>query len=247
MSDVAQSYTVLTRPLAQSKALAEDLADAGIETLVCPLLSLELCEADWPEAQEMQAAVFTSARAIEAIIAAGMGHRYKSLRCFCVGGDTAKAARGAGFRYVHVGSGGARNLDVFIRAVLNPQGGAVFYPCGRDVSYPLQQKLEEAGFCVIQRPVYEMKAVEQLPEAFLQNIQAGKVSIITFYSARTARVFLECIDVAVIAERLAQIKLLCISASVLECVQHLNWAGTFVPDRPNGSAMRALIQEHASV
>lgn len=242
-----RSYVILTRAEAQSQQLHDVLLSEGIKSLICPLLTLQFEDIDWPDPDSLQAIICTSARAIEAMIHADVLDRYRALPCFCVGGDTAQLARDEGVKDVHVGAGGAQALEMLVRSALKPRDGTLFYPCARDVAYPLGEALEKARFAVEQRAVYSMALSPQLPPLFLEALRDGEVGCITFYSARTARHFAHLAETSEIAQSLDDIKVLCISESVLEYVRPLNWASTHVAQTPDGSGMMESIERICAV
>ena len=245
MASEKRKYVVITRAEEQAQHLHDLLFSEDIFSLICPLLFLKYNDIKYPDSCDIQAVILTSSRAIEAMIHADVLDRYLDLRCFCVGGDTAQLARDNGFKKVHIGMGGAKGLSVLLGSTLKTDQGALFYPCGADVAYPLKADLEQNGYKVIERAVYQMQLSDGFSRLVLEALRDNEIGSVTFYSARTAEHFAQLVERHKIAGSLGQIKALCISQSVLEYVQHINWVSTHVADRPDGQGMVDLIKLHS--
>ena len=92
---------LLTRPEAQSRALAAELP--GIDVLIAPILRIEPLEFDPAVVADAPGFVFTSANAVPNAGAA------RGRAALCVGAQTAEAARAAGFSVI-IGPGDADGL-----------------------------------------------------------------------------------------------------------------------------------------
>ena len=97
---------LLTRPEAESRALAARLAASGILATVAPLLRIEteaVALADLATALDgVRGLVFTSSHGVAAFAAL---ESRRDLPVFAVGPATETAARGAGFAVVHGADG----------------------------------------------------------------------------------------------------------------------------------------------
>jgi len=91
--------------------------------------------------------------------------------------------------------------------------------------------------------VYRAEKIRRLPPESLTAIQNGDITAATFFSKRTAKSFLALIGENDLTGSLKSIKALCLSPSVLECVQTYKWADTYVAAQPDREGMLALVNE----
>lgn len=241
------NVVLLTRPREASEKLALQLSSFGIFSHICPILTrVFISDVDWPDIDDVQALIFTSANAVAALSKADKGETYISLPCFCVGAQTAEAALQAGFHSVYASEAGVSGLIEKISHDLEGHGN-VFYPRGREVAQDINDYLQRYGLSCIERRVYAMDTLRSLPDDLAVLLRSGRIAAMPFYSARTARHFAGLVREAGLEDCFSNIKALCISANVLEYVRFLNWTSTHVAQSPDGQGMEELIRKHVAV
>ena len=226
-----------TRPVDESRALAEALAAEGIDALVWPLTRI------WPTEQapeipgETEGLLFTSANAVR--VFARLSAR-RDLPALCVGAATAQAAREAGFTEVRSAEGDARAL---VRLAVDSGIPAFLHPRGRHAAGDIAGWLGESGRQVAELVIYE--AVEAGPPsaAVAEALGAGGVDLVTVWSPRGAEI---------LARRLPEIgaflegtDLLAISAVAARPLAGAGFRATRLAAEPSGAAMLAGIRAAA--
>ncbi|MDB5614885.1 MAG: uroporphyrinogen-III synthase, partial [Devosia sp.] len=117
--------------------------------------------------------------------------------------------------------------------------GPIFYPTGKHQSADLAKALAPLGVMVATAKIYEMVAVEALPETVLDALCSGEIRAVLAYSRRTAEIFVSLTQTLDRAQR-QSIGMLCISEAVAEplLAAHFNRIG--LADSPDEDAMMAL-------
>jgi len=168
---------LILRPQPGADETAARARALGLSPIVAPLFTVRGMAWAPPPAAEFDAIMLTSANAARR---AGAGlAAFLGLPCYAVGDATAAAASDAGFTDVRVGPEDGVALLMTMEA-----DGVVraLHPCGAD-----HITLEPAEMRIARIPVYEAKAVEELP-AEAQGALAGK-AVALLHSARAARLF----------------------------------------------------------
>lgn len=163
---------VLTRPEAQSRALASAL---GVEAriIVAPILDI-VCREERPDLAPYAGVILTSANAVLC------GPPLSGSRVHCVGENTAAAARKAGAEVVTL----ARNADDLVGQAPGP--GPLLHLRGEHARGDVAQRLTEAGTRTDEVIVYAQKA-RALPEAARRVIEGDEPTVLPLFSPRSAR------------------------------------------------------------
>jgi uroporphyrinogen-III synthase len=176
---------LLTRPEAQSHRFAEALRALapGVVVVVSPLIAPVLMIPDLPR-RDWQAVIFSSETAVMAarrIVADGTP---LPSRAFCVGRQTARVAREAGFDPVSA-DGNAENL--FDLIVADRAVGPLLYLRGKEAHVDLAERLNSAGIGTDSAIVYAQ--VEQsLDRNAVTALQGGGPVIAPVFSSRTGTI-----------------------------------------------------------
>jgi uroporphyrinogen-III synthase len=234
---------LLTRPRADSLALAEALAARGIETVIEPLLTIR----PKPEAGAVldaalggaQALLFTSANGVR--VFAGACAR-RELPVFAVGDATARAADAAGFVQVESAQGAATELARLVSRRLKPAAGYLLHPAADQVAGDLAGDLAQAGFRVRRAVIYE-----SIPAAGLSADTAGllrrrEIGAALFFSPRTARSFVRLIGEAGLTENLTNTAAIALSADVAAALRGLAWRRIAVAESPTEPSLLAALE-----
>ena len=231
----AIARVLLTRPRAQSEALAADLAREGLSSVIWPLIKIETVGFDPARIDDAGALVFTSAAAVNAVGEALSG---RARPAFVVGPRTAKAAESAGCAPVIRGAGdGAALLDA-IREAGTP--GPYLHLRGDVVRTPIAEPLRADRFDASEMVVYRTRAEDSAPDEVAALIGDGEIAVAAFFSPRTAETFAK---LATESWRggLAATRAVAISEAAAAPLRPLGFADIGVAEAPNGDAMRAAI------
>lgn len=230
---------LLTRPLEDSRRVADLLEPDGIDSLIWPLTRVEPVAAKKPLVDRVDALVVTSQHGIR-----GFAAQSPERLCvvFCVGARTAETARALGFPACFSSDGTAEDL---IRLVKSSGMRRLVYPRGEDVSTDLAGSLRQAGIAVDERILYRAAPSGPPPAPVASALRRGALDIVTIWSARNG---------ALLAGHLAEhgdnmpvgaTTLVGISAKAVAPLADRGFAAIRVAEHPGGDAMLESIRAAA--
>ncbi len=233
---------LLTRPLEDSRALAEMLEAGGEDGAIDPLLWPLTRIAPTVMALKLPPAtgglLFTSANGVRAL-AALTGRR--DLPALCVGKATAEAARKAGFRDCFTASGDARALAEMAR-----RSGIrdFFHPRGRDAAGDLKGWLAETGQRVTEAVLYQAQETGPPPAPVASALARGIVGLVTIWSRRASAILAR--HLATSGARLGNTGLLAISRGAAEPLEASGFHRIVLAETPDAAAMLAAIRAYST-
>ncbi len=233
---------LLTRPLEDSRILADALESDDIAPLIWPLTRIVPARAESTGKplklpNTAGGLLFTSANGVRAL-ATLTGRR--DLPALCVGKATARAARKAGYLNCISADGDARTLVELAR-----QSGIreFFHPRGRDAAGDLKGWLAETGQRVTEAVVYHAEETGPPPAPIAAALTRGIVDLVTIWSPRGA---------AILARYLANTEatldttgLLAISPAAAESLAAAGFRRILIAEAPNAAAMLAEIRSYS--
>jgi len=229
---------LLTRPLEDSRALAEVFEADGIAPLIWPLTRIVPTATTVKLPFATGAFLFTSANGVRGL--AALTNR-RDLPAFCVGEATARAARKAGFRDCFSADGDARSLaDLARRSGIRD----FFHPRGHDVAGDLKGWLAETGQKVTDAVLYKAEETGPPPAPIAAALARGGVGLATVWSRRGAEILARQLPDAGAA--LGGTGLLAISQAAAEPLKESGFRRIVVTEAPNASAMLAGIRSYCS-
>jgi uroporphyrinogen-III synthase len=116
----------------------------------------------------------------------------------------------------------------------------------RKVAGDLKGLLEGRGFTVRRDVLYEAVAASVLPKQLLAALGSGKLDVATFFSPRTAEIFVTLVRDADLESGCTRTVALALSEAVADKLRVLSWAGVVVAERPNEEALIARLDSIAS-
>ena len=225
---------LLTRPRAQSAALAEILSAEGWACLIAPMLEFQPLAAP-PNLDARVAAAgalaFTSANGARAFAAI---NNNRDLQVFAVGDATAAAAREAGFQDVTSADGDAEALARLIQSA--PPKRGVLHIRGAHGRGDLTGRLDAAGVAAAEAVLYEMQAATRLSAGVSDALETGGVEAAAFYSPRTAKIFASLASKAGLAP-LSNLRAAAISPAAAAPLADLGLRRIDIAERPDATAM----------
>ena len=218
---------LITRPQPDADEFAKACIDLGYNVCIEPMLTIKELQPEIDHPERYDAVIFTSVQAVRLMPPVINPH---DLIAYCVGEKTAGYARKLGFKAVHVGAGSAQDLIDLI--VEGDAGLKYLHLRGVDAAVEVAQSLQDQNISCDEVRIYKAEAVEGLGAISKGMIVQGQVAVLPFFSKRTAETFLRHVERLGLASSLASIKVLCISSSVLECVQTYRWDAAHVAAKP---------------
>ncbi len=144
----------------------------------------------------------------------------------------------------HIGMKGIYDAQDLVRFVKSQDPNYKYlYLRGEDIRFDLKAHLDSSGYYVDEVVTYQACAARDFSESFLSNVEACPSDIITFFSARTAQIFMKLSQEKLFLKSMNNIKVLCISEAVLECVHSKFFKDVRVAQKPTARAMMDLIKE----
>lgn len=231
---------LITRPQPDADAFAEDCRAAGLDPVIAPLMSVT-ARGDWAAPADAAGLAFTSANGVRVFAAAS---RVRNLTAFCVGEATADAARAAGFSTISAADGDVVSLAETIAEQSSAISGQIVHIAGSRRAGDLLGALTERGLKASRIIAYETNEVRNLPQTAATAIGSGRALVVTLFSPRTARLFLNLVETANMAEALSRCRAICLSDAVADVASETKWRVIDVASERNGAAMIALMTEH---
>jgi uroporphyrinogen-III synthase len=234
---------LVTRPLAEAERTAEELRRRGHAALIAPVLTIEPIFNVTFDPASFDAIVMTSGNAPRALAEQPLPDRVLALPVVAVGGQTAQAARAAGFSDVVSADGDAGDLLALVRGRF--AGGArLVYLAGSDRSRDLAAELAPSGIEVETLVVYRADAATRLPEYVEQAIRGGVVEGVLHYSRRSTVIFLSCADAGGLRAPVRMLRHYCLSPRAAEPLNARHFKHVAVAAHPDENALFDLIAKH---
>lgn len=228
---------LVTRPEPDAQVTLARLRALGIEAVAAPLMVRQTLDASLPPSDGFAAMVLTSANAVRSLADRGVLADYAGLPVLAVGDRTAREAEEAGFLKVSSAAGALGDLVNAIR--ISGLKGPLFHPTGRHQSGDLAKALAPLGVMVAAARIYDMVAIEALPDDVLAGLADGGIGAVLAYSRRTAEIFAGLAASLDPAQR-SRIAMLCLSEAVAGPLLESHFNRISLADRPDEDAMMAL-------
>lgn len=209
---------LITRPLDDSKRLADILERQNFECLVEPMIKIDFIQPDWEN------------------------HFNSTIQSFIATSKNGKKFAPSGFPLASIPDQGRNSaqLLLWILANLNPNNGKLVYLRGDVISFDLASELTRSGFTVEEIITYKSVPVDDLSESFIDNFD--KIDLALFFSAKSMKNFLALAKKHNL--KLKNLRVLALSQEILDkAASKVKFAETFVADQPNLNAMIEKINE----
>lgn len=229
---------LVLRPDPDGMQSAEHLRALDIDATLLPLFRRTLLETSLPEPNGFAALALTSANALRALAERGVIERFCNIKTFTVGDKTAAEARALGFSDVSSAGGTLANLVEHMAH--HKLEGPVFYPAGKHLSGDLARSLAPYGVMVVTARLYDMVAIEALPDAVIAALEAGEIAAALFYSRRAAETFASLTRDRLSRATRTQLGMLCLSEGVAGPLVKARFVQVNLADYPSEDTMMAL-------
>ena len=227
---------LVTRPEPDAQSTLARLDALGIEAIAAPVMVRQTLDASVPPPDGFTSIVLTSANVVRALADRHMLERYLHLPVFAVGDRTAREAVEAGFARVSSAAGALQ--DLVNAMTISRMRGPIFYPTGKHHSADLAKALAPLGVMVATAKIYDMVAIDALPEPVLAELGGG-IGAVLAYSRRSAEIFAR-LAATLPRESRNRLALLCLSETVAEPLLEARFSRISLADRPDEDAMMSL-------
>lgn len=234
---------LITRPRQDATSLAELLHPQGHEVLIAPMLEIYFfdVQAELKLALDAfpQAILITSANGVRAL--ARLTNE-RDIALVTVGDASAEEAKRRGFTKISSSDGDLSHMVEWIRTHLDPQKGSLLHIAGSVVAGDVQNMLEPLGFKVNRLVCYDAKPLKTLPKTVKDALTQGEIDTVLFYSPRSGRIYVECLQREDINHSVKSMCALCLSPNVAEEIADLPWKEIVIAESPTQDALLALIK-----
>lgn len=234
---------LVTRPKEQGRELVEKLRGLGYDVFHEPLLTLRYLDTPRPALSALDGVIITSRVAVWAL------QQYKnhcpdlfSLPCFCVGEQTAEAARDAGFSHIiSVQPTGQQLAEEMIKQL--EKGVNTLHICGAIRSPEPQALLEQNGIRVVPWVTYEAIEAKSLSTELIDAMRKGGIAAILLLSAHTALVWEKLVKQHDLQSCCGYVMAIGLSDNVTHCLNADQYAKVCAPSSPTQAALIASVRE----
>ena len=164
--------------------------------------------------------IFTSSNAIHNL---KKTNNINHLKCFCVGEQTANAAKNVGFLNVQIAGGNYSELRDLIFKICDKNKEKFIYIRGEFVSNDLERDFKEKGYDLESTINYTTEPNQNIDQKLVEDLKNKLVDVIFVYSNRAADQLLKIILNHKIANDLENCSLNCISINVANTLKRLKW------------------------
>jgi len=229
-----------TRPAEDAASLTHALEARGHRVTASPLLDIQFVANATLDLAGVAGLLATSANGVRAF---ARSSTRRDLPLYAVGDATARTATDAGFDQVHSAAGDVETLAGLVIEHCDPAAGALLHVAGTRIAGDLAGRLEAAGFEVCRAVLYRAETAQELPDMVLAGLNDGMIDGVMFFSPRTVRQFVNLLRDAGLETAVASADVFCLSATVAEAADVLNWRSVYVAARPDQDALLRLIDE----
>ena len=235
---------MITRPQDDARQLADELELLGVKYLIAPLLSIEVIKTKPPNLEGVQALLLTSANGVRAF--ANLSKERK-IPIYAVGDASAFAAHKVGFENIESAGGDVKTLADLVCKKLNFKNGSLLHIAGSKMAGDLAGDLSQKGFNYRRLQLYHAKAVNDLTRECITAIKDSLVGGVVLYSPRTAKIFINMLTKANLADFSKRLCAFCLSEAVATQIAKYNWKMIMIAKRPDQASLISSIKEYVSI
>lgn len=215
------TLVLLTRPEKQSQKLAETLR---LPCVIEPMLKIEPVPVSisWSKFQDF---IVTSAQVFDNLDDLPPHGRY-----WCVGSVTAQRARDYGLCNIVTGPGTAEGLMELIGEDKTSKTASFLYLRGQDITLPMADILRQEQICVEEVIVYSSQERATISPELKDHLLHGRISLIPFFSAKTAHTFVRLIQEAHLTSFMTCVTALALSQKIKQILNVFTWQNIHLKD-----------------
>lgn len=229
---------LVTRPVEDASETAALLAARGHEAVLAPLLGVRYHNDAALHLDGVQALLFTSANGARAF---ARRTSRRDFPVFAVGNQTTEAAEAAGFAVIRNADSDSVGLAAAVPGWASPEDGALLHAAGAEAEGRLADLLAAARFTVRTAVLYDVPLVTELPRPAREGLEAGTLDAVLLLSARSARVFADCVTRAGLDAACTRLIACCISEAAAAPLAGLGCREIRVAARPNQASLLDLL------
>ena len=233
---------VITRPIGDEIILRDELLERGYHVIHEPLTEIFLdhnvrIEVEHALLDEPDAVIITSKHGVQAL---ALLTELRDMFLLCVGEATSDIAVQLGFDRVSVTGETVEHLIDYILDCYD-EDSKFLYISGEHINTDLNEALSVRAMQVNRVVVYEATAAEALSDTLVEQLKRGQIDALTFFSTRSAQIFLSLAGKSNILNSLEKINAFCLSETIAGALEDINWQGIYSADKPTLASMVSCI------
>lgn len=237
---------LLTRSIKQSNEIKSSIEDIGYKVVLEPLLTVEpLDNIDLIISNinfnDVELLIFTSINAINIFVS----HcKERDIPIIVGSSKSALMAKDLGFKNIHCTYGDANSILKKIQK-LNIKGKSIYF-AGTDITLELSKELVSLGIKSEKIIIYKAHAKQNLSEQIINQIQNNKIDVITFFSKRTAEIFIKMINNILLEKQIdfSKITAIVLSKKIAMICKSLNWRNIKISSNITTESFLDLLKKH---
>ena len=229
---------LITRPNQEISRESLALEALGHEVVKTPLLTIEELLDVSITIEGFQAILVSSRAGIRAL--AKLDAK-REMPVFTVGEGTAEVAIELGYSTVESADGDWLALSALVKRRLDCNNGPLLHASGLAVAGDIEGSLSADGFEVKKAVLYEAKSADSFTSVAEENLRAGKLDAVLFFSARTAETFVNIATESSLLENCKLLEAFCLSPNIAEVANKIDWLRVRVPLKPTRDALYQLL------
>ena len=230
---------LITRAYPAANQTAKNLEKSGHEAILVPLFEIIDTENPIPDL-EYDGYIFTSKNALEVLKTRGWKPTGFHATAFCVGTKTEQAASQLGFANIHTASGGGAALATLI-ADMDLKEKRLLYCSTPDRSFEMSDALKPSGINVDTIDIYQAMPINPDLQSFKSAVKAVNNGYIFAYSALSAQHLAQTLETINLTGILNDCTLVGISKQAVKPLEHIEWKGILIAEKPDEAQMISLI------
>ena len=243
---MSNQYVLLTRTKEDSSELQTQLQEEGINSFICPILSIETIDNnDFSLADYLNniSGILITSKHSPPLLPSEL--KNANIPIFSIGPETTNALNNNGFSVTTTATSSSASLkeclDHFFEPTDIPQTQLLHFG-GQHISEDFQSHIIDSEYSVKHIAVYEAVTSQTIPKEIENMLINGKIFLIMFYSARTASAFEELTKKKRLSDTLKDIQALCLAPSVVKSLDNTKWKKIIIADQPNSACMLEAIK-----
>jgi uroporphyrinogen-III synthase len=231
---------LVTRPEPDAGVLAEELRTLGHEPVLQPLLEFHVLDFDLAPLKTADALIFTSRNGLRALSEKLDPESVPGCPVFCVGGETERRLRSAGFQNIEGVADTAEELAGKI-AVAATKDTKLVHVTGEHQAFDLEQALARGGLSINTLCVYAMKERSAFDYPLVEAFMADAIGGVILMSPRTAEIFVSLCGRHGLLDRASSLDYYCLAKSVANKLKPLEPVHVHVASKPDRAALLAIL------
>jgi uroporphyrinogen-III synthase len=213
-------HILFTKSQNSSEILIKRFADKGHRVTNFPILKIKPITIPDINFKDFTAVIFTSSNAVQNLKnIKNVSH----LKCFCVGEETASAAKKIGFLNIQVAGGNYIELLDLIFKSCDKAKENFIYVRGEFISNDLEGDFKKHGYNLKSVINYTAESNLNIDHQLIEDLKNKLIDVIFVYSKRAADQLLKIILNHKIMNDLENCSLNCISINVANTLKRLKW------------------------